>query len=733
LKLDCIRRYEKRTLAICLALFSLNAVICWRLFGVEYLDAFQSNEGTFITFAGFLRRYWPHVGWFPWFDAGMPFEDTYLPLLPLLAAVGSAIARCSPAHAFHFVLALTYSLAPVFLFLFAQGISGRLAPSFWAALLWSLLSPAAVFPRLWTDMGGHWGMRRLQNIVFYGESPHSVALCLLPLSLWLTVRFLERRTASRFVAAVVAAVAVMLTNAFGIAVVAVSSLILLAARGKYRGKDLVPSPRSLSTKSSRWGGLLDRSRRPCRLFGLAGCQSRTRVSCADKGVHPTATDIANPGDRRLAWNDLLWVFGILAISYLAICPVLPPSLIRVMEANSQWSGGDFRFTFWTAILAGSFLAFLIGLWAVVHRYCSPIVQFAALFSACFGGVTWLGVHGINVLPQPLRYHIEMEAGMCLLAAFLFEPLARKLPRKTLIACGLVGTIGLAWAAVQDYRFARKLIRPADISHSLPFKEARWIAQNLPAQRVLVATEGQWLFNEFADNPQMSGGHEPSAPNWIQHVAVYTIFSGANAGDQDEPISLLWLKAFGCGAIVVPGADSKDYFHAVANPGKFDGHLPLVWREAGESIYRVPLRSTSLAHVIPRSAVVERRPINGLDVSPLQPYVAALDNPTAPEARLRWEYPDHGKILAKMAPSDVVSVQITADPGWQARVGSRVVPLQADQLGFIVIDPNCAGECTIDLEFTERVERRVTLAISLLVWVGLMVMAFEPVLHRLKPA
>jgi hypothetical protein len=672
LKLDSIRRYEKRTLAICLALFSLNAVICWRLFGVEYLDAFQSNEGTFITFAGFLRRYWPHVGWFPWFDAGMPFEDTYLPLLPLLAAVGSAIARSSPAHAFHFVLALTYSLAPVFLFLFAQGISGRLAPSFCAALLWSLLSPAALFPRLWTDMGGHWGMRRLQNIVFYGESPHSVALCLLPLSLWQTVRFLDRRTASRFVAAAVAAVAVMLTNAFGIAVVAVSSLILLAARWKYRGKD----PAS---------------------------------------------------------NDLLWVFGILGISYLAICPVLPPSLVRVMEANSQWSGGDFRFTFWTAILAGSFLAFLIGLWAVVHRYCSPIVQFAALFSACFGGITWLGVHGINVLPQPLRYHIEMEAGMCLLAAFLCEPLVRKLPRKTLIACGLVGTIALAWAAVQDYRFARKLIRPADITHSLPFKEARWIAQNLPDQRVLVATEGQWLFNEFADNPQMSGGHEPSAPNWIQHVAVYTIFSGANAGDQDEPISILWLKAFGCGAIVVPGAESKDYFHAVANPGKFDGRLPLVWREAGESIYRVPLQSISLAHVIPRAAVVDKRPINGLDVSPLQPYVAALDNPTAPEARLRWEHPDHGRILAKMAPSDVVSVQITADPGWQARVGSRVVPLQADQLGFIVIDPRCTGECTIDLEFIGRVERRVTLAISLLVWVGLMAMAFGPVLHRRKPA
>jgi hypothetical protein len=662
LKLDSIRWHATRTVLICLALFVLNAVICWPLFGVEYLDAFQSNEGTYITFADFLRRYWPHVGWFPWFDAGMPFEDTYLPLVGFLAAVGSLVGRCSPAHAFHFVLAITYSLAPVFLFLFAQGISGRMAPSVWAALLWSLLSPAALFPRLWTDTGMHWGMRRLKNIVFYGESPHSVALSLLPLSLWLTARFLDRPTARRLAAAVVAAVAVMLTNAFGIVVVAVSSLILFAARGKYRGK------------------------------------------------------------------DLLWLLGILSISYLAICRALPPSLIRLMEANSQWSGGDFRFTYWTPILGASFLVFLIALWAVLRRF-SSMVQFAALFSACFGGITWLGFYGANILPQPNRYHIEMEAGLCLLAAFIFEPLARRLPRGAALALGLVCTLALGWAAVKDYRVARELIRPADIAHSLPYREARWIAENLPGQRVLVATEGQWLFNLFADNPQMSGGHEPSAPNFIQSVAVYTISSGANAGEQDAPISILWLKAFGCGAIVVPGANSKDYFHAVANPTKFDGRLPLLWREEGDSIYGVPLQSKSLAHVIPRSAVVARRPINGLDVTPLSPYIAALENPAMPAARLSWEDPDHGKILAKMAPSDVISVQITADPGWQARIGDRAVPLRADQLGFIMIDPQCTGECSIDLEFTGGLERSVTLAVSLLAGIGLLAMLFWPAPRR----
>lgn len=239
---------------------------------MEYLDVFQSNEGTYVTFADFLRRYWPHVVWFPWFNAGMPFEDTYLPLVPFLTAVGSVLAKCSPAHAFHFFSALTYSLAPVFLFLFARWISGRVAPSAWAAVLWSLLSPAALFPRLWTDTGGQWGMRRLQNIVLYGESPHNVALCLLPLSLLFAGRFRDRPTFRRFVAAVLTAAAVMLTNAFGIVVVSVSLLILFAVRGNQSTRGLVS------------------------------------------------------------------IFGILSIAYLAICRVLPPTLIKVVGNQFPISG-----------------------------------------------------------------------------------------------------------------------------------------------------------------------------------------------------------------------------------------------------------------------------------------------------------------------------------------------------------------------------------------------------------
>src|SRR5580693_996305 len=148
--------------SICAAIFALNAIICWPLFRIEYLDDFQSNEGSWITFAKFLRDYWPHVSWFPWSDAGMPFENTYLPGVSAIVAIASWIGHTSPAHAFHFIAALAYSLAPVSLFLFAAAISGRWAPSAWAAVLWSLVSPSLIFPDLLHDMGTPWGIRRLR-------------------------------------------------------------------------------------------------------------------------------------------------------------------------------------------------------------------------------------------------------------------------------------------------------------------------------------------------------------------------------------------------------------------------------------------------------------------------------------------------------------------------------------------------------------------------------------------
>ena len=73
------------------------------------------------------------------------------------------------------------------------------------------------------------------------------------------------------------------------------------------------------------------------------------------------------------------------------------------------------------------------------------------------------------------------------------------------------------------------------------------------------------------------------------------------------MAVLWLKAFGVDAVAVSGPRSREFFKPFRNPRKFDGLLPELWRDGDDVIYRVPRRSTSLAHVVRPADLAPRRP------------------------------------------------------------------------------------------------------------------------------
>ncbi len=636
------------------AIFGLNVFFCWPLFRVEYLDDFQSNEGSFISIGRFLIEHWPHVAWFPWFNGGTPLESAYFALVPALVAATAGLARCSPAHAFHSLAALAYCLGPVFLFLFARKVSGLVAPSAAAALAWSLFSPALLMPGIHGKVGTIWGMNRLASIVYYGETPHNVALSLVPLAWLLLARHWDAPGPRRFAAAAAVIAAIMLSNAFGMAVITASAFLLWLAIG-YRTWD----------------------------------------------------------DRR-TWQRLAWTCAVLLVAYLLICRFLPPWLLREAAIYAPTLDGDYRHGWWP--LAPLLAAVL---WLILRRISSPIVRFAALFTGWFGGVVALwSVTRIGLLPSAHRYALEAEAGFCLLASFGLYPLWRRLPVK---AAALIAIAALGFMGQTDYRFARQWIRPANITQSVVYREASWIREHLPDRRVMASGDAEFWFNLFTDNPQMAAGHEAAA-NPVERLAVQTMY---NAGAGDGPVSVLWLKAFGCGAIIVPGPGSSDFFHPVRHPGQFAGLLPLVWRQGDDFIYQVPLRSPSLAHVVPASMLVVSQPMDGLDVGPLRRYVEALEDPARPLAQLRWQNPEQGRIAATVSQGDVISMQIGYDPGWRASVNGRQVTVRSDGLGMMAFNPECAGDCTIDVEFAGGWERHVCSAVSILTAFALAAMCFRP--------
>ena len=645
-----------REAGACVTLLVLNVYLMRELFRMEYLNHLRSVEGSFIALTRFLMQHPFQLSWWPFWDAGLPFQHTYFPLLSAMAALAGRAAGWSPARAFHAVSALLYCLGPVTLFLMARRLSGRSGASFGAALAYSLLSPAALLmPAIAADTGGAWYLRRLHTFVYYGEIPHLAALTLVPLVVLFLDRGFEMHRPRDYVAAGMLAAAVALTNAFAASAVVAGVLCLLVTKGA--------------------------------------------------------------GEF---WKNLGRATAIAGAAYLLVCPLIPPSLLRAVLFNVPKSGGDFS----AARLSQSALALLVGLagliWLGTRHWRDSALRLFLLWAVLASGPPLLAsAADIYVVPQPARYSVEMEMALCLAGAFAAGAVSPRLPVPARAAV-LAGLIALAARqTIVSRRQARNLLRPVAVTETIEYQTARWMEQHLDGRRVMACGSGALWLNVFTDLPQLSGGHEPLALNPVQLVAVFIIYSGLNAGPRDGVMAVQWLKAFGVHAVHVSGPQGREYYKPFANPYKFEGLLPVLWRQGDDTIYQVPQRSASLAHVIPAGAVVGRTPEHGLDIEPLLPYTAALDNPALPAAEMQWEDFGTAQIRARLEPGQVVSVQVNYHPGWHATVEGRPQPVSPDGLGLVVIRPRCEGPCEIRLSYDGGVEFQGARALSLLTIAGVL--------------
>jgi hypothetical protein len=636
-----------------LALLWLNVYIARELFAIEFTRHMGANEGTFMAIA---RMWLAHPGdmlWWPYWDAGMPLQNTYFPLVPLATALLAKVAGWSTAHSLHAWAAAAYCLGPVTLFAMMWKISRAPGVSFAAAVAYSLVSPSIVFGRILTDLGDARAARRLQVLVAYGEVPHIVSLAILPLAmLFLYFVFQGRRNYA--LAAGITSGLVALANAFGGITLAIAAVCMVAAM--------------------------------------------------ESGV---------------AWRNVGRLALIGALTYVWISPAIPPSLIATILRNSPTTDGDFRATPWSLAATVLLPLAVLAVRGALFRWRWPFeARFASLLAIALGGIIWLGVQfGVAITAQPHRYHPSFEMAVCV--AGTFGAWALLANRSRLLKAAVVALLlGAAVAQTIHYRrYAKTLIQPVEIEKRIEYRVAKWFAGHMPGARVMAPGSIALWLNVFSDNPDVTGGHQPSTPNEMQRVAVFLIHSGMNAGAADGELSAKWLKLFGAQAVAVSGPASQEVYHAIANANKFEGLLPLLWREGDDAIYAVPQRAKSLVYVIPSSAVVRRRPIHGLDVAPLEAHLAAMDDPAMPAPEVVWESRRRARIRAPMEPERVLAVQINYHPGWRASVNGRDVRVSSDQAGLMVVEPQCRGECDVRLEFDGGWELRLTAAASILLMAG----------------
>jgi len=222
-----MRRYLPVLYVIVIA--AVNFALCRNLFHAEYTGHTNSIQGLWISMARLAGEQWFRPSWWPYQDAGVPFEHTYMPLVPATSALVATLAHISAARAFYIVMALVLCLGPVTLFVMIWRMSSAPGCAFWISLLYSVTSPArALLPETDWNPIRYWSSLRLYGAVVWDDLPHHTAICLLPLALLFLWRCFERPRPLTYVLTVLWMATTVLASVFGATALLISAACMLA-------------------------------------------------------------------------------------------------------------------------------------------------------------------------------------------------------------------------------------------------------------------------------------------------------------------------------------------------------------------------------------------------------------------------------------------------------------------------------------------------------------------------
>jgi hypothetical protein len=602
----------------------------------------NSMHGFWAALAKHGGDSWFRSTWWPFWDCGIPSGFTYAPLIPALISAWSAMWGITHDLAFQFITGVVYCLVPVSLFLMAWLMTRTAGYSFLAAVFYSLTSSTQLIVPDESFSFGHFWDARRLLHVASWDETPHLTALALLPIVILLITLAIRKRRPAYYAILVFLIVVVTLATDFAPVEVMMAAVCLIAVF------------------------------PKRDFG----RNAITVSC----------------------------IGVLA--YVIVSPFLSPSLIHAIREASAVSEGGWSIGSITG-LAIVALGWIV-LWLGLERWTSNWrLRFFALFAYLTSCIPVVAVYFHRQLaPQPGRYKFEMELAIALVAIFGLRPLFEK-ASIALRAALLFLFLALAAEQIVSHRqYAKIILRGADLTQTVEYRAADWVARNLPGVRVMFPGSIAMWANDFTAVPQFGGSSWSQAYSQVQQLGLRSIYNGSQTPEEDARISFDWLQAFGVRAIAVSGPKSQEYWKPFSHPAKFDGLLPVLWSDADVTVYQVPQRTPSLAHVVTEASLVSRAPRAPGDTDEIEKYVAALNDPLAPAADFQWVGTNHIQIRTTADRRNALSIQVSYHPGWHAKVNIRKVEVRRDGLGLMWVRPECSGLCEVQLDYDGGWELRL---------------------------
>src|SRR5262245_16292395 len=117
-------------------LLAINFYYCLELFRFEYIDQLASIEAAYISLANYISRHWRDLDWFPLWYGGIPFQNTYPPLLHLTSAAVVTLFGLPPGRAYHAVCGVFFCLGPAALYWLVLRLARSTRTAFFAGLFY---------------------------------------------------------------------------------------------------------------------------------------------------------------------------------------------------------------------------------------------------------------------------------------------------------------------------------------------------------------------------------------------------------------------------------------------------------------------------------------------------------------------------------------------------------------------------------------------------------------------